>query len=215
MTSWINPDEQLAHKTFDDYMLSVVEAMDAIEQATGERRSMPPATAWRYHPAHHMAYLAAKKDKRVKSAICFACMTISASRATEVFIDEELITLLEKQMGERAIWTAARWPGCSACARQRFDLVLRGQQYLLGKDPTPSTCCTGIRFHPDAPDMHSFYVRNMYQKNLLREPGGLTLAGVPIDLRKIKTPVCFLAAYEDHIAPWKSTYAGTQLVGGR
>jgi polyhydroxyalkanoate synthase len=37
MTSWINPDERLAQKTFDDYMLSCVEAMDAIEQATGER----------------------------------------------------------------------------------------------------------------------------------------------------------------------------------
>jgi polyhydroxyalkanoate synthase len=42
--------------------------------------------------------------------------------------------------------------------------------------------------------MHSFYVRNMYQKNLLREPGGITLAGVPIDLRKIKNPVYFLSA---------------------
>jgi polyhydroxyalkanoate synthase len=37
---------------------------------------------------------------------------------------------------------------------------------------------------------------------------------VPIDLRKIENPVCFLSAFEDHIAPWKSTYAGTQLVGG-
>ena len=62
--------------------------------------------------------------------------------------------------------------------------------------------------------MHSFYLRKMYQENLLAQPGGITLAGVPIDLRKIKTPAYFLSTREDHIAPWKSTYRGTQLLSG-
>jgi polyhydroxyalkanoate synthase len=62
--------------------------------------------------------------------------------------------------------------------------------------------------------MHSFYLRNMYQKNLLVQPNALTLNGVPIDLRKIKTPSYFLSAREDHIAPWTSTYAATQVFSG-
>ena len=60
--------------------------------------------------------------------------------------------------------------------------------------------------------MHSFYLRNMYMKNLLGEPGGITLAGVPIDLSKVKVPTYFVSAVEDHIAPWKTTYAGPQLL---
>jgi polyhydroxyalkanoate synthase len=48
--------------------------------------------------------------------------------------------------------------------------------------------------------MHSFYLRNMYQENLLVKPGGITLDGVPIDLRKIRTPIFLLSTREDHIA---------------
>ena len=62
--------------------------------------------------------------------------------------------------------------------------------------------------------MHSFYLRNMYLRNLLREPGGITLAGVPIDVTQIRTPAYFISTLEDHIAPWKSTYAGAKLLGG-
>ena len=62
--------------------------------------------------------------------------------------------------------------------------------------------------------MHSFYLRNMYQKNLLSKPGGITLNGVKIDLGKIKTPACFISTREDHIAPWKATYVSTQTFGG-
>jgi polyhydroxyalkanoate synthase len=54
----------------------------------------------------------------------------------------------------------------------------------------------------------------MYQANLLCKQGGITLEGVPIDLHKIDTPAYFLSTREDHIAPWKSTYRGTQLLGG-
>ena len=48
----------------------------------------------------------------------------------------------------------------------------------------------------------------------MSQPGGITLEGVPIDLRKIKTPTFILSTREDHIAPWRSTYAATQLYRG-
>jgi len=54
----------------------------------------------------------------------------------------------------------------------------------------------------------------MYQKNLLAEPGGISLLGTPIDLSRIQVPAYFLSTREDHIAPWRSTYRGTQLLSG-
>jgi polyhydroxyalkanoate synthase len=54
----------------------------------------------------------------------------------------------------------------------------------------------------------------MYIGNKLAEPGGIELAGVPIDVGTIKIPAYFISTAEDHIAPWKSTYAGAKLLSG-
>jgi polyhydroxyalkanoate synthase len=87
--------------------------------------------------------------------------------------------------------------------------------YLLGRDPFPFDLlhwnCDSTRMPAQ---MHSYYLRNMYMDNKLRAPGGLTLAGVPIDVSKADVPKYFVSAMEDHIAPWKTTYAGTQLMKG-
>jgi polyhydroxyalkanoate synthase len=87
--------------------------------------------------------------------------------------------------------------------------------YLLGRDPFPFDLLHWNQDSTRMPaKMHSFYLRNMYMKNKLKVPGGITLAGTPIDVTRIVTPSYFVSAMEDHIAPWKTTYAGAQLVGG-
>ena len=87
--------------------------------------------------------------------------------------------------------------------------------YLLGKEPLPFDL---LYWNSDATRMpaamHGFYLRNMYQNNRLVVPGGISLKGVPIDLRLIETPTFLLSTKEDHIAPWRSTYAATQIYGG-
>src|SRR5438045_9639479 len=55
---------------------------------------------------------------------------------------------------------------------------------------------------------------NSYQENLHVKPAGITLDSTHIDLRKIKTPSFLLSTREDHIAPWRSTYAATRLYKG-
>ena len=82
--------------------------------------------------------------------------------------------------------------------------------YLLGREPMAFDL---LYWNADSTRMpymmHSFYLRNMYQNNLLVQPGGISLKGVPIDLGKITTPCYFLSTKEDHIAPWASTYRGS------
>ena len=58
------------------------------------------------------------------------------------------------------------------------------------------------------------YLRDMYRDNRLVQAGGIVVDGVPVDLRQIRTPTYILSTREDHIAPWRSTYAATQIYGG-
>jgi polyhydroxyalkanoate synthase len=88
--------------------------------------------------------------------------------------------------------------------------------YLMGRDPFPFDLLHWNQDSTRMPaTMHSFYLRNMYMQNKLREPGGIVLDGVPIDLGKISVPAFFASALEDHIAPWKATYSGPKLFGGK
>ena len=217
--SWVNPDAKLAEKNFEDYMREgYLASLDAIEQATGER----DVNAIGYCLggtllASTLAYMATKGDDRIKSATFFVTM-MDFQEAGElgVFIDEEQLQSLEEKMNKRGYLEGSEMATTFNMLRAN-DLIWSFvvNNYLLGNDPFPFDL---LYWNSDSTRMparmHSFYLRKMYQENLLAQPGGISLAGVPIDLCKIKTPAYFLSTREDHIAPWKSTYRGTQLLSG-
>src|SRR5436190_3689670 len=220
VVSWVNPDGRLAHKDFEDYLTEgTLAALGAIEKATGEKE----VNAVGYCLggtllAATLAYMAATKDKRIASAT-FMTSLVDFSRAgeLEVFIDDEQVASLERKMNERGYLEGSEMANTFNMLRSN-DLIWSFviNNYLLGRDPFPFDLlhwnCDSTRMPAK---MHSFYLRNMYMKNLLREPGAITLANVPIDLSKINVPTYFVSAIEDHIAPWKMTYAGPQLVSGK
>jgi polyhydroxyalkanoate synthase subunit PhaC len=219
MISWVNPDEKLAEKGFEDYMTDgYLAALDAIEQATGERE----VNAIGYCLggtllASTLAYMATRKDNRIRSATFFVTMTdFEEAGELGVFIDEEQLNALEDKMNKRGYLEGSEMATTFNMLRAN-DLIWSFvvNNYLLGNDPFPFDL---LYWNADSTRMparmHSFYLRKMYQENLLAVPNGISLNGVPIDLHRIKTPAYFLSTREDHIAPWKSTYRGTQLLSG-
>jgi len=217
--SWVNPDERLAQKSFEDYMREgLLAALDAMEQATGERE----ANVIGYCLggtllAATLTYLTAKRDRRIKSATFFVTMVdFTEAGELSVFIDEEQLHALEERM-EKKGYLEARDMHTTFNMLRANDLIWSFvvNNYLLGKSPFPFDL---LYWNADSTRMpaamHSFYLRKMYQENLLARPGGITLGGVPIDLRKVKTPAFLLSTRDDHIAPWRSTYAATQLYSG-
>ena len=217
--SWANPDKRLATKTFEDYMLEgPLAALDAISRATGEGRinvigyclggTLLGAT---------LAWMADKTDTRVASATFFASLLdFSIPGELGVFIDEAQVENLERRMNERGYLEGSEMASTFNVLRAN-DLVWSFviNNYLLGKAPFPFDLLYWNADSTRMPaKMHSFYLRNMYLANRLKEPGGITLGGVPIDLRRVTLPAYFVSPVEDHIAPWKSTYLGARLLSG-
>lgn len=220
MISWVNPDEKLAAKTFADYMLEgPLAAIEAILQGTGEKSvNVIGYCLGGTLLSCLLSYLQTKKRTEIIASATFLTTMIDFAEAGElsIFIDEEQLTALEDKMNERGYLEGAEMAATFNMLRAN-DLIWSFviNNYLLGKEPFPFDL---LYWNSDSTRMpaamHSFYLRNMYQKNLLIQPGGVELDGVKIDLSKIDLPSFVLATREDHIAPWVAAYAATQTYKG-
>jgi polyhydroxyalkanoate synthase len=216
--SWVNPDERLAQMGFEDYMrLGPLAALDAIEQATGERE---------VHAIGYcvggtllsitLATLAAQNDNRIASATLFAAQVdFTHAGDLKVFVDEEQLQVLEKRMAERGYLEGNKMANAFNLLRSN-DLIWPYviNNYLRGKAPMPFDL---LYWNSDATRMpaanHAFYLRQCYLDNALSK-GKMTIGNVRLDLSRIKTPIYNLATREDHIAPAKSAFLGSKFFGG-
>jgi polyhydroxyalkanoate synthase len=217
--SWVNPDEKLSKLEFADYMhKGPLAALDAIEQATGEKK----VSAIGYCiggtlMATTLAYMAARDDERFANITFFtAQVDFTEPGELGVFIDDEQLSNLEAVMAKKGYLEGGEMATTFNMLRAN-DLIWSFvvNNYLMGKDPFPFDL---LFWNADATRMpavmHSYYLRNMYQKNLLVQPGGISIDNVPIDLRKIDIPVYLQAGKDDHIAPAPSVYKATQIFSG-
>ena len=216
--SWVNPDERLAQKTFDDYVRQgPLEALDAIKQATGEDE----VHAIGYCVggtllAITLATMAARGDERIASATLFAAQVdFTHAGDLKVFVDEEQVSALEKRMAERGYLDSRSMATVFNMLRSNdllWPYVINN--YLKGKAPFPFDL---LYWNSDATRMpaanHSFYLRNCYLDNRLVK-GRMSIDNTPVDLKRVRIPIYNLATREDHIAPAKSVMFGSKFFGG-
>lgn len=218
VVSWVNPDEQLAMKTFADYMREgVFAAFDAVELATGisEINAVGYCIGGTLLAAA-LGYMAATGDDRVKSAT-FLTSQVDFDQAGDllVFLDEEQIRGVEQHMAEKGYLEGRNMAQAFNLLRSN-DLIWSYvvNNYLKGKDPLPFDL---LYWNADSTRMaaacHSFYLRECYLENSLAK-GRMVVDGVPIVLRKVAIPAYNLATREDHIAPLPSAYKIGQHLGG-
>ena len=218
VVSWVNPDAKLAEKSFEEYMRDgVIAALDAVEAATSEKQ----VNAIGYCVGGTLlsitlAYLAAKKEKRVKSATLFAAQVdFTYAGDLMVFVDEERVKQLEMHMKKQGYLEASRMANTFNMLRSN-DLIWPYivNNYMRGKMPLPFDI---LYWNSDATRMpaanHSFYLRNCYLDNRLTK-GEMEIGGITLDLHKVTVPIYNLATLEDHIAPAKSVLFGSQFFGG-
>ncbi|MEI2385938.1 class I poly(R)-hydroxyalkanoic acid synthase [Breoghania sp. JC706] len=216
--SWVNPDECQARKSFEHYMREgIFESLDKIRRAT----QVEEVNAIGYCVggtllAVALAWMAAHGDERIKTATFFtAQVDFRHAGDLKVFVDEEQIAALEKQMQQKGYLDGRKMAAAFNMLRSN-DLIWPYviNNYLRGKDPFPFDL---LYWNSDSTRMpaanHSFYLRNCYLENRLTA-GTMEIAGEKLDLSKVKIPVFNLATREDHIAPALSVFEGSKYFGG-
>jgi polyhydroxyalkanoate synthase len=219
VVSWVNPDERLKHKTFEDYMTEgILTATDAVKRETGvDQINVIGYCVGGTLLGTTLAYLAARGEEPFASATFFAAQ-VDFTKAGDLmlFIDDTQLKALEEMMAERGYLDGSRMATVFNMLRPK-DLIWPYivNNYMLGKKPFPFDLLFWNQDSTRMPPVnHSFYLREFYHENKLAR-GQMTIGNVKLDLTKVKLPIYELCAKEDHIAPAKSVFIGSKLFGGR
>ncbi len=219
MISWVNCDSRHAHLKYEDYMeQGHIKALDIIKDITREKK----VSAIGYCTggtllASTAAYLAGSGEDRFASLTYLATlMDFSDPGDLGIFVDKEQFDGIKQSIDATGYLDGRQ-------LAQTFNMLRSNEliwsyvvnNYLKGKTPVPFDILYWNSDSTNLPaNMYMFYLNKMYIENKLKEPGGIVLKGVPIDLSAITTPAYFLTTEEDHIVLWKGSYHGCRIHSG-
>jgi polyhydroxyalkanoate synthase len=134
----------------------------------------------------------------------------------DVFVDELHAQTRERQLGQGGLMSA-RELGTTFSFLRPNELVWNYvvSNYLKGESPAPFDL---LFWNADGTNLpgpfFSWYFRNTYLENNLKVPGQITVGGHALDLSSLTMPVYIYGSREDHIVPWHSAYASTNILRG-
>lgn len=220
VVSWRNPDETLAHKTWDDYIEdAVIQAIDVVQAISGVKT----INALGFCVGGTMlgtalAVLAARGEKPVASATFLTTfLDFSDTGVLDVFIDEAFVHYREQELGQGGLMKGSDLASTFSFLRPN-DLVWSYVvgNYLKGETPPPFDL---LYWNSDSTNLpgpfYAWYLRNTYLENKLVKPGKAVVCGEKVDLRKVDMPVYIYGSREDHIVPIHGAYASTQVLPGK
>ena len=218
--SWRNIPSELGHLTWDDYLeQGVIQAIKVSLAIAGVKKlNALGFCVGGTQLACALAALRAKRQNPAASLTLLATMLdFTDTGEISVYVDSAYVQKLESEIGTGGL-VPGRDLALTFASLRANELVwfYVVNNYLKGKTPYAFDLLYWNCDSANLPGpMYVYYVKNMYLENNLKTPGKLIMCGVPIDLAKINRPTYVLAAKEDHIVPWKSSYANLPLLKGK
>jgi len=220
VVSWVNPGAELADMDMADYIrLGPIEALDAIEKATGERSvDMFGFCMGGTLLAMALAYLQGKgQSDRVASATTIGTLFDFSSLGTwATFTEPEQLRAMERHLLHKGFMAAQDLQALFSAVRAN-DLIWSSvvNHYLLDREAPPSDILYWFADGSHLPRAFLLtYVQQLLRDNALTRPSAMTIDGIPLDLGSVKTPLLAISLKDDHVSTWAATYESAKLFGG-
>ena len=221
LISWKNPNSDSKNFGFNEYINDgVLKALDIVCEQTGSdganTASYCVGGTLTSMVLAHLTNLKNTKNKILSSTYFASLIDFTEPGDLGVFISEEQIEMIEKQMKGKGYFDGKDMAACFNFLRPGdlyWNYVVNN--YLKGQQPTAFDMLYWNSDSTRIPEvLHSDYLRSMYLNNLLVKKA-YKFAGKILDMSKIKTPMFHVATTDDHIAPWKSVYMGLNHYGNK
>jgi polyhydroxyalkanoate synthase len=219
MISWKNPTAADRDIGMDDYLrLGVAAAIDAVNAIVPGRRIHGVGyciggTLLSIAAAH----MSAAGDERLASVTLLAAQTdFSEPGELAVFISPNQLAALGLQMQRDGVLRSESMAVAFALLRPG-DLIWAPavNQYLRGQRAPLSDLMAWNSDGTRMPcRMHGEYLGRLYLDNELSR-GHFTVAGEPVELAAITSPLFVVGTETDHVAPWRSVYKTGPLTSSR
>ena len=219
LVSWRNAGPEQGRLQWDDYLeLGVLQAIEAaLAISGGDRVNTVGFCVGGTLLASGLAVLAARHQDRVASLTLLTTMLdFSDTGEIGLLVDEAAVQGHEARIGQGGLLKGSSLAQVFAALRANdliWPYVVNG--YLKGQAPAAFDLLFWNADDTNLPGpMFCWYLRNTYLENKLRVPGGTLQCKTPVDLGQVMVPAFLYASREDHIVPWKTAYASSQLLGG-
>ena len=215
--SWRNPQVEQGDWSIDDYIRSMLEAVDAVCRITASKKlNISGFCAGGIMTTLMLSYMAAVRDTRVNVA-AFGVMLLDFDTQAPIgaLHSRKLIGIARKRSQKKGIHPASALAQVFAWMRPN-DLVWNYwvNNYLTGQDPPSFDILAWSVDGTNLPGKLHGQFLDIFEANALPKKGSLKILGKPLDLSSIKVPTLVTGGTSDHLTPWKGCYRTTQLLSG-
>ena len=218
VVSWRNPDARQRENGFDAYAQCILDALDVVRRIRqAEQAHVLGLCSGGILASMTAGYLAETGGLEALATLSLGVTVLDQATAglAAAAIDETTARAAIASSARRGYLDGRSLAEVFAWLRPN-DLIWNYwvNNYLQGRKPPPFDV---LFWNADTTRMAARLHRDFITLGLangLAKPGDATLCGTPIDLFKVDVDSYVVAGVSDHICPWQSCYASTQLLGG-
>jgi polyhydroxyalkanoate synthase subunit PhaC len=217
--SYRNPDASMRDVSLDDYLVrGLAQAVRVVREITGAPKiNLAALCLGGTLAGAFTAWLAQGREDSVNSlTLTNTLLDFAEPGILGAFTDEKTIATLDRMMQRTGFLEAERMAATFNLIRAN-DLIFNyvSNSWLAGEEPPAFDLLAWNADSTRMPaKMHAAYLRSCYLENRLSR-GEMVLGGRKLRLSDVKQDAFVLAAVDDHIAPWRTQFKSTRLLGGK